>query len=177
MSEVPDTFLSQQLYWMKGNQMNKKTIKGIKAKRSMHLVDIENLCVTGDLTVDLVADIRAAYLAQLQPSADDLFVIAASHHNIEAAAFGLPGGFHGFRSGKDGADIILAQMMLEDDLADRFETVFLASGDGGLAPFASSLRAKGCHVQVVSRVESVSWAMRYAADSVTYLQMSRALAA
>ena len=156
MSEVPDTFLSQQLYWMKGNQMNKKTIKGIKAKRSIHLVDIENLCVTGDLTVDLVADIRAAYLAQLQPSADDLFVVAASHHNIEAAAFGWPGGFHGFRSGKDGADIILAQMMLEDDLADRFETVFLASGDGGLAPFSSSLRAKGCQIQIVSRIESVS---------------------
>jgi hypothetical protein len=157
--------------------VNKKTIKGIKSKRSIHLIDIENLCVTGDLTVEKVAEVREAYLAQVEPSADDLFVIAASHHNMEAAAFGWPGGFHGFRSGRDGADIVLAQMMLEDDLADRFETVFLASGDGGLAPFASALRAKGCHIQVVSRIESVSWAMRYAGDSVQYLQMSHALAA
>jgi hypothetical protein len=157
--------------------VNKKTIKGIKSKRSIHLIDIENLCVTGDLTVEMVAEVREAYVAQVEPSADDLFVIAASHHNMEAAAFGWPGGFHGFRSGRDGADIVLAQMMLEDDLADRFETVFLASGDGGLAPFASALRAKGCHIQVVSRIESVSWAMRYAGDSVQYLQMSHALAA
>ena len=157
--------------------MNKKTIKGIKSKRSIHLIDIENLCVTGDLTVQMVSEAREAYFAQVQPSEDDLFVIAASHHNMEAAAFGWPGGFHGFRSGKDGADIVLAQMMLEDDLADRFETVFIASGDGGLAPFASSLRAKGCNVQAVSRIESVSWAMRFAANSVTYLQMTHALAA
>jgi uncharacterized LabA/DUF88 family protein len=157
--------------------VNKKTIKGIKSKRSIHLIDIENLCVTGDLTVEMVAAVRDAYFAQVSPASEDLFVIAASHHNMEAAVFGWPGGFHGFRSGKDGADIVLAQMMLEDNLADRFESVFLASGDGGLAPFASSLRAKGCQVQVVSRVESVSWAMRFSSDSVQYLQISHALAA
>jgi uncharacterized LabA/DUF88 family protein len=157
--------------------MNKKTIQGIKARRSIHLIDIENLCISGDLTVDRVAGVREAYFAQVNPSSDDLFVIAASHHNMEAAAFGWPGGFHGFRSGKDGADIVLAQLMVEDDLSERFETVFLASGDGGLAPFAAALMAKGCQVQAVSRVESASWAMRLASDSMYYLQISHALAA
>lgn len=157
--------------------MNKKTIKALKAKRSIHLIDIENLCVSSDLTVEMVAEVRAAYFVQVNPSKDDLFVIAASHHNMEAAAFGWPGGFHGFRSGKDGADIVLAQMMLEDDLANRFDTVFLASGDGGLAPFAASLISKGCRVQAVSRIESVSWAMRFATGSVHYLAMTHTLAA
>ncbi len=124
-----------------------------------------------------MAEVREAYFAQVNPSADDLFVIAASHHNMQAAAFGWPGGFHGFRSGKDGADIVLAQMMVEDNLADRFETVFLASGDGGLAPFAASLMAKGCHVQAVSRIESVSLAMRFATERVHYLKLDHALAA
>lgn len=157
--------------------MNKRTIKGIKAKRSIHLIDIENLCFSGDLTVEMVTEVREAYFAQVNPSSDDLFVIAASHHNMEAAAFGWPGGFHGFRSGKDGADILLARMMVEDDLADRFDKVFLASGDGGLAPFAAALIAKGCHVQAISRTESMSWAMRFAAESVQYLQLTHALAA
>lgn len=157
--------------------MNKKTIKGIKAKRSIHLIDIENLCRTGDLTVDLVAEVRAAYLDQILPGDEDLFVIASSHHNIEAVSFGWPGGFHGFRSGKNGADIVLAKMMVEDDLSDRFENVYLASGDAGLAPFASSLTSKGAHVVAVSRIESVSYAMRLATDSMHYLQISHALAA
>ncbi len=157
--------------------MNKKTIQAIKAKRSIHLIDIENLCFSGDLTVELVAEVREAYFAQVNPSADDMFVIAASHHNMEAAAFGWPGGFHGFRSGKDGADIVLARMMVEDDLSERFETVYLASGAGGLAPFAAALIAKGCHVQAISRSESMSWAMRFAVESVQYLQLAHALAA
>jgi uncharacterized LabA/DUF88 family protein len=68
-------------------------------------------------------------------------------------------------------------MMVEDDLADRFEKVFLASGDGGLAPFAAALIAKGCQVQAISRSESMSWAMRFAVESVQYLQLAQALAA
>ena len=157
--------------------MNKKTIKGIKAKRSIHLIDIENLCRTGNLDVNGVAEVRQAYFDQVQPADDDLFVIASSHHNMEAVAFGWPGGFHGFRSGKDGADIVLAKMMIEDDLAERFANVYLASGDAGLAPFASSLIAKGCHVVSVSRMESASWAMRLATDSIRYLQVDHVLAA
>lgn len=157
--------------------MNKKTIQGIKAKRSIHLIDIENLCRTGDLAVELVAEVRAAYLEQIQPGAEDLFVVASSHHNIEAVSFGWPGGFHGFRSGKDGADIVLAKMMVEDELSDRFEHVYVASGDAGLAPFASSLAARGCHVVSISRVESASFAMRLATEFMHYLNISHVLAA
>ena len=157
--------------------MNKKTIKGIKANRGIHLIDIENLCRTGDLTVDLVAEVREAYLDQIKPGAGDLFAIASSHHNIEAVSFGWPGGFHGYRSGKDGADIVLAKMMIEENLSDRFENVYLASGDAGLAPFAISLASQGSHIISISRVESASFAMRLATESMHYLQISHALAA
>lgn len=157
--------------------MNKKTIKGIKAKRSIHLIDIENLCISGDLSVQAVREAREDYFAQVQPGADDLFYIAASHHNMQAALFGWGAGAYDFRSGKDGADLVLADAMENDHLAERFDQVYLASGDGGLAPQVEALINQGSTVNVVTRVECVSMAMRLATSSVMYLKDTHALAA
>lgn len=157
--------------------MNKKTIKGIKANRSIHLIDIENLCVSGDLSVQVVREAREDYFAQVQPGDDDLFYIAASHHNMQAALFGWGAGAYDFRSGKDGADLVLAEAMETEHLTDRFDQVYLASGDGGLAPQVEALISQGSKVHVVTRIECISMAMRLATDSVMYLKDTHALAA
>ena len=140
--------------------MNKKTLKGIKANRTIHLIDIENLCGSCDLTIEAVELAREAYFAATQPGTDDLFVIAASNHNQEAAAFGWPNGKHVFRSGQDGADIELALVMINEHLDQRFQTVVLASGDGGLAPFAEHLIQLGSELVIVSLSNSLSNQMR-----------------
>ena len=140
--------------------MNKKTLKGIKANRTIHLIDIENLCGSCDLSIATVEQARAAYFDAAQPGADDLFVIAASNHNQEAAAFGWPNGKHVFRSGQDGADIELALVMINEHLDQRFQTVVLASGDGGLAPFAEHLMQLGSELVIVSLRNALSHQMR-----------------
>lgn len=157
--------------------MNKKTVKAIKASRSIHLIDIENLCGGSDLSVSQVEAVRFEYFDLVQPNALDLFVIAASHHNLEASSYGWPGGFHQFRSGVDGADILLAKVMLEDSIQDRFQSVFLASGDGGLAPFASALISQGSQLTVVSGARQMSYAMRQLGCPVVYTTSSFDLAA
>lgn len=157
--------------------MNKKTIKGIKATRSIHLIDIENLCGSGDLSVSQVEMVRAEYFELVQPGLEDLFIIASSHHNIEASGFGWPVGCHNFRSGADGADIVLAKAMLEDHIFERFDAVFLASGDGGLAPFASELIRQGSKVTVVTGPTQMSYAMRLLGCPVVYTTSTFELAA
>jgi uncharacterized LabA/DUF88 family protein len=140
--------------------MNKKTLQAIKANRTIHLIDIENLCGSCDLTIEAVELAREAYFAATQPGTDDLFVIAASNHNQEAAAFGWPNGKHVFRSGQDGADIELALVMINEHLDQRFQTVVLASGDGGLAPFAEHLMHLGSELVIVSLSNALSNQMR-----------------
>jgi uncharacterized LabA/DUF88 family protein len=140
--------------------MNKKTLQAIKANRTIHLIDIENLCGSCDLTIASVENAREAYFAAAQPNTDDLFVIAASNHNQEAAAFGWPNGKHVFRSGQDGADIELALVMINEHLDQRFQTVVLASGDGGLAPFAEHLIQLGSELKVVSLGRCLSHQLR-----------------
>lgn len=157
--------------------MNKKTIKGIKAKRSVHLIDIENLCISGDLSVQSVREAKEDYFAQIKPGDDDLFYIAASHHNMQATLFGWGTGAFEFRSGKDGADLLIAEAMASAHLSERFAQVYIASGDGGLAPWVMSLVSQGSTVNVVTRIECVSMAMRFATDSVIYLKDTHALAA
>jgi uncharacterized LabA/DUF88 family protein len=68
-------------------------------------------------------------------------------------------------------------MMLEDDLENRFDKVYLASGDGGLAPFAQSLLKKGVALEVVSAPWSLSIQYRFLGAEVSYLWPDYELAA
>jgi precorrin-6B methylase 1 len=79
------------------------------------------------------------------------------------------------KKGHDGADILLAKAMLEDDLENRFERVVIASGDGGLAPFVQSLVSKFKAVLVVSQPSAIALLMARSGGSVRYLKSEFAL--
>jgi uncharacterized LabA/DUF88 family protein len=68
-------------------------------------------------------------------------------------------------------------MMLEDDLGNRFGKVYLASGDGGLAPFAKSLMNKGLELEVVAVPKALSYQYRLIGADVSYLWLDLELAA
>ena len=112
--------------------MKSKTVRAISKERSVHLIDIENLCCESNPTTEHVRQARDAYFEKTQPGDNDLFfVTVSSKNNLEAAVFGWGQASFSFQEGHDGADILLAKMMLEDDLENRFGKVYLARGDGG----------------------------------------------
>ena len=158
--------------------MKSKTVKAISKKRSVHLIDIENLCCESNPTTEHVRQARDAYFQKTQPGDNDLFfVTVSSKSNLEAAVFGWGQASFSCQEGHDGADILLAKMMLEDDLENRFDKVYLASGDGGLAPFARSLMNKGVEVQVVAVPRALSVQYRLMGADVSYLWLDFELAA
>jgi hypothetical protein len=158
--------------------MNKKTLSSIRKARTMHLIDIENLCMASNPTLEQVIEARRYYIALLKPSENDQFLVTVSSRtNLAAAAFGWAGADLKCREGHDGADILLAKAILEDHLDKRFDKVVVASGDGGLAPFVRYLTKVLKNVVVVSRPKSTAFAMRASGAQVKYLRPEFSLAA
>ena len=114
----------------------------------------------------------------MKPGPSDLFyVTVSSKHNLQSAPFGWPNAWHGCKEGHDGAEILLAKAMLEDDLEARFDGVVVASGDGELTPFVESLVGKIKSVVVVSRPSSIALLMSESGGSIRYLSSQFELAA
>ena len=158
--------------------MNKKTLTSIRKSRTMHLIDIENLCMAANPTVEQVAEARRSYIELVEPREHDQFLVTvSSRHNLMAAAFGWSGADVKCREGHDGADILLAEAILEGQLENRFDQVVIASGDGGLAPFVQKLTALVEEVVVVTQPTAIAFAMRIAGARVKYLRPEFALAA
>jgi len=158
--------------------MNKKTMKSIRSSRSIHLIDIENLCGASNPTVDQVKAAKEKYLDLVSPGErDQYYLTVSSKNNLEAAMFGWTGARVECNEGHDGADILLAKEILEQPLAESFDHVYLASGDGGLAPFASKLVNEGVEVSVISKPRCLSHEYRFIGAEVLYLQGEYELAA
>jgi hypothetical protein len=74
------------------------------------------------------------------------------------------------RSGPDGADLALLDVISCERVAERFTHVLIASGDHIFAGEAAVLIARGCHVTVVSRYTALSRQLALAAGrQVIYL--------
>jgi hypothetical protein len=144
----------------------------------MHLIDIENLCMASNPTLDQVTEARRCYLALMNPGDNDQFLVTvSSRHNLEAAAFGWQGATLKVYEGHDGADILLAEAIVEDQLESRFDKVVVASGDGGLAPFVTHLKSFLSDVVVVSQPTAIAFSMRVSGAQVKYLRPDFVLAA
>lgn len=158
--------------------MKSKTVKSLARGRAIHLIDIENLCMESNPTEEHVAIAKAAYIQKVKPGPNDHFyVTVSSRANMAAAMFGWGNAAFGCKEGHDGADILLAELMLEGKLGERFEKVYLASGDGGLAPFASSLMKQGIDLEVVSAPSALATQYRFIGANVSYLWLDFELAA
>lgn len=151
--------------------MNSKTMKSIRALRSIHLIDIENLCGASNPSLAQVAAVKAEYEKLVRPGQLDIFLVTlSSKSNLKAAMFGWPGARVEVLEGHDGADILLAKEMLNGHLAEAFKHIYLGSGDGGLAPFASRLIREGGNLSVVSVPRSLNHSFRRIGAQVHYLQ-------
>src|SRR4030081_3428284 len=100
--------------------------------RTLHVVDIENLAGAAIPSLDLVSAVQIRYLACLGFGADDHVVLATSHLGLLNAGIGWPHARHLVRSGKDGADLELLDVLEHENVDTRFRHVVIGSGDGGV---------------------------------------------
>lgn len=74
-----------------------------------------------------------------------------------------------WRSGKDGADLALLDILKNEDIANRFSEVVVGSGDGIFAEIVARLAANGVRGHVVSRREALAHRLRMVVGgAVTY---------
>jgi hypothetical protein len=145
--------------------------------RTLHVVDIENLVGAAIPSLRQVSEVQGRYLVSPGFGAEDQVVMAASHRGLLNAALGWPHARYRVRSGPDGADLELLDVLWHENVPARFTHVVIGSGDGGFGRAAAHLTARGVWVTVVSRRNSLSPHLARAAHEVVYLDMTRTAAA
>ncbi len=146
-------------------------------ERTLHVVDIENLAGAAIPSRGQVSEVQGRYMARLGFGVDDQVVMAANHLALLNAALGWPHARYRVRSGPDGADLELLDVLLHENIPARFTHVVIGSGDGVFGQAAAHLTAGGVWVTVVSRRGSLSPGLARAARDVVYLDVPRVAAA
>lgn len=141
------------------------------ANRTIHLIDIENLCGQAAVTVDRAREARAAYEKRIAIGPHDHVVIASARASVFAAYTVWPEARRMWRDGKDGADICLASVIAHEHIERRYGSVVLASGDGGFTEFVDYLTARGTRVTVVTGGSHLSHRLSVAASKIVCLRL------
>ena len=137
--------------------------------RRLHLVDIENLAGRPRPSLGQIRAARDLYADCLAFGAMDQVEVASSHLTLLNAALGWPQAHYRARSGPDGADLALLDVLWHENVAKRFTHVAIASGDHVFAEEAARLASQGVWVTVVSRRRSLSPRLALAAREVIFL--------
>jgi hypothetical protein len=137
--------------------------------RGLHLIDIENLVGRGLPSLAEIRGVQDGYAERLTFGALDQVVVASSRLTLVNAGIGWPNARYRARSGRDGADCELLDVLWHERVAERFARVVIGSGDGAFADAAGSLTGAGVWVTVVSLRDHLSRRLEQAADEVIYL--------
>lgn len=138
-------------------------------ERRLHLVDIENLAGDSLPSLCLVHEVQGLYAECVGFGLADQVVIASSHLTLLNAALGWPHARYRVRSGHDGADLELLDVVAYENVAARFTHVAIGSGDGIFALAAASLAAAGVRVTVACRQRCLSARLALAAHEVIFI--------
>jgi hypothetical protein len=142
-------------------------------ERRLHLVDIENLAGASLPGLGEIRQVRALYTERLAFGTLDQVEIASSHLTLVNAALGWPHAHYRVRSGPNGADLALLDVLHYESITARFTHVTIGSGDGAFAEQAARLAAAGVWVTVISRRRSLSRRLELAAREVLFLDALR----
>lgn len=137
--------------------------------RRLHLVDIENLAGDSLPSLSQIREALGLYTDRLAFGAMDQVEVASSHLTLLNAALGWPHAHYRARSGPDGADLALLDVLWHENVAQRFTHVAIGSGDHLFADAAAHLAAQGVWVTVVSRRRNLSPRLALAACEVIFL--------
>lgn len=145
--------------------LKKRAMRG----RRLVVVDIENVS-GGALVTKAMADwARAVVEAALQISDGEQVVIGTSHMGMFNAADAWPSARVKVRSGENGADLELLDVLGTEHVEERFDEVLLISGDGVFADAVAHLGRCGVKVTVAAWSTSMSARLRLAAGCIVYL--------
>ncbi|WP_417555871.1 NYN domain-containing protein [Microbacterium sp.] len=136
--------------------------------RRLILVDIENIVGGGDSMASQVRAAQSAIESVISPRPYDHVVLACGRFSVDTVGFEWEGARRlKVRSGVNGADLELLDVLETEHVGERFTEVVLVSGDGIFADSISHLApASGTDVTVVSRPEACSRRLRMAARNV-----------
>lgn len=138
------------------------------AQRELHLIDIENELGTGKPVAHEIAQFRSFYLKTNDVPANAHIVIAASSkETLLEACVGWPNARTVYLPGRDGADLALIQVALEENVEKRYGKVVFASGDHIFADAATTLQGLGVVVKFFARAIHLSRFIRECCDNVT----------
>jgi hypothetical protein len=133
------------------------TTSSITSRRSLHLVDLENL--VGDPFAPCALTLAAFddYLALAGWEPGDHVIVASNRHLMGKVAFDLPVPCNTHAvSGRDAADLMLLSLAPPELVARRYGRLVVGSGDWIFAARAERARELGVHVQVVARADGCS---------------------
>jgi NYN domain len=139
--------------------------------RVLHLVDVENLLGGPTFSADRAIRGRLAYEAVVPGGIVNQVVISTSHWAAPSAWIAWPESARRVvRSGPDGADLALLDVLSYESVERRFDRVVIGSGDGIFAFAAARLQAAGCGVTVATRPESLSRKLRLAVRDIRFIE-------
>jgi hypothetical protein len=139
------------------------------AGRHLILIDIENMAGTASPTREDVEMVVAGLREVVPGFDDDQKIVACSHHAAQIVAFSFPPARHLWRSGVDGADLALLDVLENERVDERFERLTICSGDGIFATSAAWLAGAGVHVTAVALPGHLAARLQLAAQLVSLL--------
>lgn len=142
--------------------------------RTVHLIDLENVVGSGHVTEWGARQSREAYLASGVVARGDHVIVAVSHHNLLSAGYGWPDARRVVRSGQDGADLALQDVMSNENLPMRFGNCIVVTGDGGFAGAVAAMIRTGLPVGVIAPAGRLSAALKLAAAASRELDFTTA---
>lgn len=144
--------------------------RNVRDARRLVVIDLENIAGEARLSPSRAADAIERLAAAIDLGPRDDLVVAADRRNAAVAFFATPPQARRLIGrGPDGADLRLAEVLLTEEVAARYGTVVIASGDGMFTGITADLRRQGVTVLTVSRMRSTSIHLRLAADNTIYL--------
>jgi hypothetical protein len=140
--------------------------------RRLVIVDIENVVEGAVMTLQQAAEARACVAEAIRLEPTDHVVIGTSHVGVLSVGLGWTGNPRIVaRSGENGADLALLDVLTDERVSERFDDVVIVSGDGVFADCAAGLGAAGVAVTVASRREACSTRLRVSAARTVYLNL------
>ena len=142
--------------------------------RTLHLIDAENLLGGAVFTVEQARSLRTTLELTSGYRHGDSVVIASSHMSAGELWIGWGDSARRLvRSGPDGADLVLLDVLRAEQPHKRFDRVVVASGDGIFAADCARLQMLGCDVTVIAADEgSLSNSLRLVTKDVRILGQS-----
>lgn len=139
--------------------------------RSIHLIDVENLLGGTDFAELEVIQLMAEFGYLVDRRSFDHVVIASCHRAAPATWFGCPEARRLVRSGPDGADRALIDVIERENLAVRYDRIVIGSGDGIFAEPAAVLQARGASVTVVAPPSGLSLKLKLAVRDIRIINI------